>query len=272
MLASTLRKGLAGTAALAILAGSAGFETAHAADPGKGSFLSKPLRWLKGRSAEKRFEELEAAEPAPNPGSATVDSANPEPSKLLPVEQPLLRHASGGFDLPGAGSAPRVARVSLQQAGTPRELKPVTSILPYADYQPETTQIDQQVSPDLLAPEEVGIEGPGAPRSTGEPILYQWHASNLHHYPLYFEDPALERYGHTHESYLQPVVSVARFGVQLVGLPYQMTIDPVWKRRYTLGWYRPGECAPKQYEQIPWNTKAAINQAAVTSGLWFAFP
>ncbi len=272
MLVSILRKGLAGTAALAILAGASGFERVHAADPGKDSFLSKPLRWLKGRSAENRFDELNAAEPAPRPGSATVDSINPEPSQLLPASQSPLRHAFGGADLPGAGSAPRVARVSLQQAGTPRELKPVTSILPYADYQPETTQIDQQVSPDLVAPEEVGIDGPGTKRSTGEPILYQWHASNLHHYPLYFEDPALERYGHTHESYLQPVVSVARFGVQLVGLPYQMTIDPVWKRRYTLGWYRPGECAPKQYQQIPWNTKAAINQGAVTSGLWFAFP
>jgi hypothetical protein len=272
MLASILRKGLSGTAALAILAGASGFVTANAADPGQDSFLSKPLRWLKSRSAEKRFEELQATEPAPNPQSDTIDPINPEPAELLPGDQSPLRYALGGADLPGAGSAPRVARVSLQQAGTPRELKPVTSILPYADYQPETTQIDQQVSPDLVAPEEVSIDSPGEPRSTGEPILYQWQASNLYHYPLYFEDPSLERYGHTHENYLQPVVSVARFGVQLVGLPYQMTIDPVWKRRYTLGWYRPGECAPKQYEQIPWNTKAAINQAAVTTGLWFAFP
>lgn len=265
-----LRKGLAGSAALAILVGASGLDSVRAADPGKESFLSKPLRWLKSRSAEKRFEELDEAEPR---GTAVVDPAADGSSDRLPVDEPPFRQALGGFDLPGAGAAPRVARVSLQSpADTPRELKRVTSILPYADYQPETTQIDQQVSPDLIAPEEVSIDSPSEPRRMGEPILYQWHASNMFHYPLYFEDPSLERYGHTHESYIQPVASVARFGVQLVGLPYQMTIDPVWKRRYTLGWYRPGECAPKQYKQIPWNTRAAINQAGVTTGMWYALP
>lgn len=270
-----LRKGFVGTAALVILVGAAGFDSVRAADPGHESFLSKPLRWLKGRSAEKRFEELNAAEPARPAGTAVVNPTLDATSEYLPAEASQFQHVSGDFGLPGAATAtaPRVARVSMQaQVDSPRELKRVTSILPYADYQPETAKIDQQVSPDLVAPEEVSIEAPGEPRRMGEPILYQWHASNMYHYPLYFEDPSIERYGHTHVNYFQPVVSVARFGVQLVGLPYQMTIDPVWKRRYTLGWYRPGECAPKQYGQIPWNTKAAINQAGVTTGLWFAFP
>lgn len=271
MLGWMLRKSLAGSTALAILLGASYLD---AAEPGGASFLSKPLRWLKGRSAEKRFEELNAKEPAATVTAAGGTGSSPA-ADVPTIEEPQFRQASGDFELPGAATAvaPRVARVSLQSpADSPQELKPVTSILPYPDYQPETTQIDQEVSPDLLAPEEVSIDTPGEPRRMGEPILYQWHASNLYHYPLYFEDPSLERYGHTHESYLQPVASVARFGVQLIGLPYQMTIDPVWKRRYTLGWYRPGECAPKQYRQIPWNTQAAFNQAAVTTGLWYALP
>ena len=86
------------------------------------------------------------------------------------------------------------------------------------------------------------------------------------------EDPALERYGHVHHQCVQPFVSVARFGVQLAGLPYQMTIDPVCKKMYNLGYYRVGECAPKKYYRIPWNTHAAVNEAAVWTGLIYVFP
>ncbi|MHC4877409.1 MAG: hypothetical protein ACYTGL_13020 [Planctomycetota bacterium] len=271
-----------------MLLATAGSSFAEAADPPAAeqkqeSFLSKPLRWLKGRSAEKRFDQLDAAEPEAQAetevaGTVQLDDSQDSFVPLIPeqprtLETPPFQQAGG--KLPDAATvlAPRVARVSMQsQATAPRELKRVTSILPYADYQPDTTQIEQQVSPDLIAPEEVDIAAPGEPRRIGEPILYQWRASNLYHYPLYFEDPSIERYGHTHESYIQPFTSIGRFGLQLVGLPYQMTIDPVWKRRYTLGHYRPGECAPKQYQQVPWNTKAAINQAAVTTGAFFLLP
>ena len=54
---------------------------------------------------------------------------------------------------------------------------------------------------------------------------------------------------------------------QLLGLPYQMTIDPMWKKMYPLGYYRPGECAPKLHYQVPWNTRAAINQANANANL-----
>ena len=101
---------------------------------------------------------------------------------------------------------------------------------------------------------------------------FQWRATDLYHNPLYFEDPGLERYGHTHWDAVQPFVSTGQFGLQLVGLPYQMTIDPMCKKMYTLGWYRPGECAPKKYYQIPWNTEAAFSQAAVVTGLFFVVP
>ena len=60
--------------------------------------------------------------------------------------------------------------------------------------------------------------------------------------------------------------------MQLVGLPYQMTIDPVYRRRYSLGWYRPGECAPKLHYQIPFSTRAAAVQAGVLTGLFFVVP
>ena len=153
----------------------------------------------------------------------------------------------------------------------PRNLKSIRDIQPFADYQPGT-HIEQDLDPEFVAPEEVELGQVSDGVRNYEAILYQWQASNLHHNPLYFQDPGLERYGHVHHELVQPFVSVGKFGLQLVGLPYQMTIDPVCKKEYALGWYNPGECAPKQTHQIPWNSTAALNQAAVVTGLTFAIP
>jgi hypothetical protein len=102
--------------------------------------------------------------------------------------------------------------------------------------------------------------------------VYEWEPSNFYHYPLYFEDPQLERYGHTYGHIAQPIASLARFGGQLVLLPYQMTLDPICTKQYSLGWYRPGECAPKLHYQFPLNAHAAFVQAAVVTGIFFAIP
>lgn len=102
--------------------------------------------------------------------------------------------------------------------------------------------------------------------------LFTWEATDFQHSPLYFEDPALERYGHTYPEWLQPFASTARFSVQLVGLPYQMAIDPPDKCMYTLGWYRPGECAPQLFYQVPWDADAAAVEAGVITGLFFVIP
>ncbi len=89
--------------------------------------------------------------------------------------------------------------------------------------------------------------------------------------PLYFQDVQLERYGHTYGC-LQPAVSLGRFGVQLIGLPYQMALDPPCKCVYPLGYYRPGECAPKLCYQIPLNARAAVDAAGFYSGLGVILP
>jgi len=104
------------------------------------------------------------------------------------------------------------------------------------------------------------------------PAVLQWAPTNLYHFPLYFEDPALERYGHTYHPCVQPFASAGRFATQLVGLPYQMTLHPVHSREYALGYYRPGECAPKKFYQIPFNEEAAIMQAAAMAGFFLIFP
>lgn len=104
------------------------------------------------------------------------------------------------------------------------------------------------------------------------PAVLQWAPTNLYYHPLYFEDPSLERYGHTYHPVVQPLASAGRFATQLVGLPYQMALHPVHSREYALGYYRPGECAPKKHYQIPFNEEAAVVQAAAMVGFFLIFP
>jgi hypothetical protein len=112
---------------------------------------------------------------------------------------------------------------------------------------------------------------PFEPRAFPETVM-PWEAPNLFNYPLYFEDPALERYGHTRSFFVQPFVSAGRFTGQLLALPYQMAIDPIGEEMYALGYYRPGDCAPKLKYKVPWNAKAAAVEATVVTGLIFLIP
>lgn len=109
-------------------------------------------------------------------------------------------------------------------------------------------------------------------RVIGTPLLLQWQPSNFWYHPLYFEDPTLERYGHTYSSWVQPFVSTGRFVGQVTTLPYHATLRPAQSREYPLGWYRPGECAPHLRYRPAWNDEAAINQVLAVVGLVFLIP
>lgn len=257
-----------------------------------------PLDRLKQRDAEQRFRDVlsESDDPfesdsgkstVPPPAAAprTTGDESYQPKELAepaPLQPPEYRIAALPDDPTEGGPSP-------EPVTNPMQLKRISDILPFYDYKPASA-IKGEVCWDLCPrpdglpckPDEMGNmpECPSEFRLSDAvyanrmyaDCLYQWRASEQFHNPLYFEDPALERYGHTHRPFVQPIVSVARFGVQLVGLPYQMTIDPVRKKMYNLGYFRPGECAPKKHYQIPWNTHAALNEAGVWTGLLFIFP
>jgi len=106
------------------------------------------------------------------------------------------------------------------------------------------------------------------PRNFPE-VVVPWAPPKGKFYPLYFQDPALERYGHTYHPLVQPVVSSARFATQLVLMPYQMTIDPPWELNSALGYYRPGDVVPKLHYPFPWNAKAAVVEVVTVTGLVF---
>jgi hypothetical protein len=99
-----------------------------------------------------------------------------------------------------------------------------------------------------------------------------WKASALCHKPLYFEDVQLERYGHTSGPLTEPIVSAAHFFGNLATLPYQMAMHPPQECQYSLGYYRPGSCAPWLVPPVPISWRGGLAQAGLIVGGIFIVP
>jgi hypothetical protein len=98
---------------------------------------------------------------------------------------------------------------------------------------------------------------------------FTWKASALCHKPLYFEELALERYGHTAGPVFQPIYSGAHFFSSIFFLPYKMGLNPPNECIYQLGLYRPGSCAPWLAEPFPISLRgAALQTGAVLGGVY----
>ena len=153
-------------------------------------------------------------------------------------------------------------------------LRRITEIQPFHDYVPPVDSEPKIVVADngQSRPEFLELPEYGDYERSISPTCFHWAASNLTHNPLYFEDVPLERYGHTYPYCVQPFVSVGKFGLQVIGLPYQIALDPVCSEQYALGYYRPGDCAPFLRYRIPFNERAAATAAGVYTGLFFLFP
>jgi hypothetical protein len=104
------------------------------------------------------------------------------------------------------------------------------------------------------------------------PSTFNYHASALCHKPLYFEEVQLERYGHTAGPLRQPLISGAHYIINLVGLPYKMAINPPGECQYSLGYYRPGSCAPYMIEPIPLSLRGAAAEIGAALGLAYLIP
>jgi len=101
---------------------------------------------------------------------------------------------------------------------------------------------------------------------------FTWKASGLCHKPLYFEDVQLERYGHSWGPYLQPIISGAHFFLTVPILPYKMGLYPPEECIYTLGYYRPGSCAPYLLDPLPLSVRAGLAQAGAMVGGAYVIP
>jgi len=78
------------------------------------------------------------------------------------------------------------------------------------------------------------------------PTPYTWISPAFYHYPLYFEQPNLERYGVGRARAVQPLLSSAHFFWSIPLIPYKTLTHHPRERVYTLGQGRPGNCLPVQ--------------------------
>ncbi len=118
-------------------------------------------------------------------------------------------------------------------------------------------------------PKVCSVGNRGSAERSWTPQTFTWTASNVCHKTLFFENVQLERYGHSHGPFTQPVQSVAHFFVSLATLSYQAAIHPANECNYALGYYRPGNCAPWLKDPIPISLDGAKRQILTTTGLAF---
>ncbi len=78
------------------------------------------------------------------------------------------------------------------------------------------------------------------------PTPYSWISPAFYHYPLYFEQPNLERYGIGRAPVVQPLLSSAHFFWSIPLVPYKTLTHHPREHVYTLGQGRPGNCVPVQ--------------------------
>lgn len=138
---------------------------------------------------------------------------------------------------------------------------------------PSIKELSYKVKPQPgLFPESCPLPDEVYVRKAPTPICFTWKASNLCHKPLYFEDPQLERYGHTVCPLAQPFISRARFWLTIPVLPYLMGVNPPNECIYDLGMYRPGNCAPYMLNPIPISLRGGLMEAGAIVGGVAIFP
>ncbi len=103
-------------------------------------------------------------------------------------------------------------------------------------------------------------------------ITYTWKAAATCHKPLYFEEVNLERYGHSRGPILDPLVSAAHFFVCVPLLPYEMGVEPPNECEYSLGYYRPGSCAPWIIDAVPISLRGMVLECSAATGTAFLIP
>lgn len=233
------------------------------------------------RSAASRyFDGAGQTLVASNPSITLTDFLAEEAvAPVLAVDEKLLPPA------PDSREATSPAPIPAGDTGVPGMnddiFRPISQIQPYYTYSPTGKKPYEYLCPQpdsipenerARCPEFFQLPAGGSLDRHFAMVDYQFFATDLKHKPLYFEDVALERYGQQWPCGIQPFVSIAKFGVQGIGLPYQMAIDPVWRDIYPLGYYRPGDNAPELIPQIPFNLKAAAAAGGVYTGLIFLIP
>lgn len=229
--------------------------------------------------------ELDSIETRKLPGEGELDSADDR--------FPDLRTPSGGQQddplLPGADRVPPSADPSESDQfrdapyyDGPQD-KPADDVADCKDAKADCADALSRLKSNTLAQIDLdinvgGVEGQDFPCEcefgVGEVfegrhwtcVNYTWKASGLCHKPLYFEQVAVERYGHSAPTFVQAAMCGAHFFASVPALPYMMGLCPPDECQYSLGYYRPGNCAPYLIDPIPLSLRAGLFQAGAIVG------
>jgi hypothetical protein len=206
--------------------------------------------------------ELKLIEPADLPtGSRIYPAAQPEP---IGAGAPGAMAAPGGADSPPLRILPPTAKDAEEIDPSWKPIGAVTATI---------TSPTGDLPADLAAPRftKAGVTyAPANESRNWMAYTYFWEASGSVSNPLYFEEPNLERYGYQFGC-LQPAVSAAHFFATIPLLPYKMVVHPPHECVYSLGYYRPGDCAPLQHERFHFQPDAAAAETGTVIGLILLF-
>jgi hypothetical protein len=206
--------------------------------------------------------------PASSPDGFIPDRVNP-PSTLGPDLQREIERIARAQD--------EESRRQAQAPPPPAPAAPPDS--PSSDLRTQTQlDISRAPSPAEARPIKaipVPEDWVPLPPRNWSPQRKYWAAAATCHLPLYFQDPVLERYGHSVEQFvgplgrfvtypvddptqstqrnqmLQPWVSAGLMGLQIIAWPYNLIMDPPWEAQYDLGYYRPGDNIPTDTYWLP---------------------
>ncbi len=176
-----------------------------------------------------------------------------------PPEELPSRDYDNELGLPSDDEFAQNPAIQTDKCPAPRDLKPISEI---------TNQIAAE--PGIFPQECTLGDEPFEPRNFAMKT-FSWKASALCHKPLYFEQPGVERYGHTFGPFLQPIIGTGHFFASVIMLPYKMGLEPPWECVYPLGHYRPGSCAPYTVGPVPISLRGAMDQAGATLGFVYVF-
>lgn len=261
----------------------------------KASAKSQPVRTAQAPTPAKRdrsfIDPFDAAKQPAEPLPAEPTEAG---DSLPPVEEPQLQSSLPGLGEEESGRQSAAASAPLELPKTPTLMpKPVADTktqpllereyamrhhefkegCPTRDDLKKISELTTNIAPsegDL--PKDCPIGNETFQTRSFAPITFTWTASALCHKPLYFEDVQLERYGHMGGPLVQPLASAANFFLTFPILPYKMGLETPNECLYTLGYYRPGSCAPYLFDPIPLSARGALFETGAWIGGVYAFP
>lgn len=247
----------------------------QAADAPGGSLKWRPHSQARSVSVEKKSKITRTQLLGPTDGNPLrVDEPAEElPSlDLAPGVRPVLQPDPNPSLVPDAPRVPRRGSMPNLEEQFSMGPSPQPAKCPSPSDLKRVTVIDLNLTaPEGDFPQFCPLTDTTYQPRQFEQLTYTWKATALCHKPLYFEERALERYGHT-TGFFQPLVSGVMFFGTLPILPYKMGMHSPWECMYALGYYQPGDCAPWIIPPVPLNLRGGLLEAGAWTGGVYLIP